>query len=111
MLLKEIGFELTGPSIVLEDNAAAKWTAETIGITDANKNIRVKFHWVRQCIGDGLLRLQTVASKDNVSDALTKAPTTESLQVLMDGSGMRCVGMMEASNGQPDQGGCLRDRA
>ena len=57
MLLKEIGFDLTGPSIMLEDNVAAKWTAETIGITDANKHIRVKFHWVRQCMEDGALLL------------------------------------------------------
>jgi hypothetical protein len=110
MLLNEIGFHLAGPSIMLEDNAAAKWTAETIGISDANKHIRVKFHWVRQCVEDGYILLQTVASKNNVSDALTKAPTKESLGVLMDGSGMADIGMT-MPNGQPDQGGCLGDRA
>ena len=78
MLLEEVGFDLQGPSMMLEDNAAAKNTEETIGISDANKHIKVKYHWVRQCIQEGTLRLKTVASKANAADALTKVSSQES---------------------------------
>jgi hypothetical protein len=101
MLLTEIGFVLSGPSIMLEDNAAAKWTAETVGISDANKHIRVKYHWVRECVRDGFLRLKTVASKENPADALTKIPVAQSLKVMMKSAGMSS----SALDGQPDQGG------
>jgi len=103
MLLEEIGFNLKGPSLMLEDNAAAKSTAETIGISDANKHIKVKFHWLRQCIQEGIMKLMTVASKANAADALTKAPTRETLTVMMNGSGMRAVESIH--DDQPDQGG------
>ena len=92
MLLQDIGFHLLGPSVLLEDNAAAKHTAETVGISDANKHIRVKFHWLRQCVNDGTLTLAAVPSKKNPADALTKAPTKETLGVLMAGAKMSSVG-------------------
>jgi virulence-associated protein VapD len=89
MLIKEIGFNIMEPSVVLEDNAAAKMTAESIGISDANKHVKVKFHWLREQIRDKQIRLTTVPSKDNPSDALTKAATIEMLQVMTEWSGMR----------------------
>jgi hypothetical protein len=99
MLLKQIGFNISDPSMVLEDNAAAKMTAESIGISDANKHVKVKFHWLREQIQDKQIKLTTVPSKNNPSDALTKAPTVEMLKVMTEWSRMR------SCETQLDQGG------
>ena len=39
MLLKEVGFNIKHPSVVLEDNSAAKITAEAIGISDRKSHM------------------------------------------------------------------------
>ena len=103
MLLQDIGMMLNSPSVVLEDNAAVKWMSDTVGISDANKHIRVTYHWVRQCIQDGYLLIETLASKDKPSAALTKAPTKKNLEVMMSGSAMKKIG----SGDQSDLGCCL----
>ena len=102
MLVNEIGFQLHGPCIVLEDNSAAKWTAENVGVSDAIKHIRVKFHWIRECIRDGYLRLKSIATKENPADALTKIATTASLVILKESAGMCSTSPSES---RPDQGG------
>ncbi|KMS94309.1 hypothetical protein BVRB_022700, partial [Beta vulgaris subsp. vulgaris] len=110
-LLQEIGFVIKFPSVMLEDNAAAKLTAETVGVTDANKHIQVKWHFVRECVRDGILKMITVMSRSNPTDALTKAPTTQSLTVMMEAAGMKNVDSLEVVDSAPDQGGCLGDQA
>jgi hypothetical protein len=105
MMLEEIGFILTLPSEVLEDNAAAKNTAESIGVSDANKHIRVKWHYVRQCVLHGSIRVKTVASRDNPADALTKSPTVSSLDVLFKASGLHSLDTYEVQGAMSDEGG------
>lgn len=91
----------------MEDNAAAKATAETVGVTDANKHIRVKFHYVRECVEDKTLRMVMTPSLENPADALTKAPTTLTLPVMMKAAGLLSLRESEEQDGHPDQGGCL----
>ncbi|CEP01473.1 hypothetical protein PBRA_002079 [Plasmodiophora brassicae] len=88
MLLTDIGFTLTDPSIVLEDNTAAEQMVKTLGVTDRNKHIRVKWHYVRECVQEGLLRFERVASKNNPADALTKPTTREPVEVMKRAAGM-----------------------
>lgn len=105
MLLEEIGFNLAKPSVRDEDNAAAKATAESIGISNANKHIRVKFHWVRECIRDGLVKMRTVESAKNAADGLTKAAVQDSILVLKNISRLREIGKDMESDEHYDQGG------
>jgi Reverse transcriptase (RNA-dependent DNA polymerase) len=89
MFLAELGFVLKNPSILYQDNAAAKITAESVGVSDANKHIEVKFHYVRECAKTQQLRVETIGSKENPADALTKASTKESLSVMKAKSGIQ----------------------
>ena len=110
MLLEGIGFVLKNPSVISVDNAAAKMTAESVGISDANKHIKVKYHRVRECVSDGIIQLRTVASKNNPSDGLTKAPTPASLNMMREGSNLMDFTNISDGDDHFDQGGCLRDR-
>ena len=53
MLLNEIGFKLKYPSVVLEDNAAALQMVFTKSTIERNNHIRVRRHYVRECMEFG----------------------------------------------------------
>ncbi|KMS93477.1 hypothetical protein BVRB_031080, partial [Beta vulgaris subsp. vulgaris] len=104
-LRTEIGFVIKSPNILMEDKAAAKTTAERVGVTDANKHIQVKWHVVRQCVRDGTIKLLTVSRRNNPAYALTKAPTIQSLFVMMEAAGMSVVDEYGVRDSLSDQGG------
>ena len=82
MLVEEIGFKLPNPVDVYEDNAAAKNMTDTVAITDRNKHIRTKWHYVRQCVQDGTMKFRKISSKENPADGLTKAVNRDTMEVL-----------------------------
>ena len=104
MLLEGLGFILDKPSSVLEDNTSARKAAETVGISDANKHVKVKFHWIRQCVEEQLIQMRCIRSQDNPADCLTKPPSTESLTVMKEWSTLRMIDD-ETGDVLPDQGG------
>ena len=88
MLLTEIGFKLTSPSIVFEDNMAAESMTRNDGVTDRSKHINVKWHYVRQCVREGLLQFDRVNGRENPADALTKAATGDMTAILLRAAGI-----------------------
>jgi len=87
-LLTEIGMEMSLPSIVYEDNTAAKIMTSNVGVTDRSKHIRVKVHYVRECVTEGAIALSQIRSADNPADALTKASKIESINALKKAAGI-----------------------
>ncbi|CAM9717592.1 unnamed protein product, partial [Heterosigma akashiwo] len=70
-LLKEIGFEQSGPTTISVDNLSAQFIAE--GATSKkSKFIKLKFHFIRDCIAKGLVRVIHIPSEENLADLFTK---------------------------------------
>ena len=82
-----------------EDNIAAQHLTADEKVTDAAKHIRVKWHFVRQCVHDGLVRFHRVASGSNPADALTKCASAAAIKNLRTASGLKI------QNGHAQQGG------
>jgi hypothetical protein len=77
------------PSIVLEDNTAAELMTRNVGVTDRPKHIQQRWHYIRQCVQDGTFRFERLKSKENPSDALTKASSSEMMEVMFRATGLR----------------------
>lgn len=91
MLLQGIGFTIGHPSIIFEDNAAAQQMLANNAINDRNKHIRVKYHYVRECVQTGDIIFKRVKSKRNPADALTKATAREAVKNLLSTANMKDV--------------------
>ena len=99
MLLEEIGFKLNEPFVIQEDNEAVEKLVKKYGASDLNKHIRVKYHFVRECVREKVIKFIRVASKDNPADALTKVAKKESFGVLIDKSRLIAVIPAQSSGG------------
>ena len=71
-LLKEWGFPQCGIP-VYEDNTSCIAFGENAQISDASKQIRSKYHFVRELIEEGMVKFVKTASEDQAADPLTKA--------------------------------------
>ena len=98
-ILIGIGLQVTEPAIILEDNVATELLVRNEGITDRSKHIRVKFHHVRECVRDGVMKFVRVSSKENPADALTKPPTKHMLKCLFEAAYMARTNDRKAKSG------------
>ena len=67
-----LGFSLETTPILFTDNSGAKQLAHNNAISDKLKHIRNSYHFVRECVKDGLLDLQYVPTAANPADMMTK---------------------------------------
>ena len=72
-LLKDVSMEMTTSMEIDEDNEAAIFLSENPALQEKSKHIRKRWHYVRQYVRDGTLKLKNVAGTKNAADALTKA--------------------------------------
>jgi hypothetical protein len=98
-LLEEIGMDTTLPSIVYEDNMAAQLMTANVGVSDRSKHIRVRIHYVRECVAEGSIKFTRIESKNNPADALTKSSSLEAIEVMMKAAGMVELGPRPAQGG------------
>lgn len=87
-LLEEIGVTQESPTTLNCDNAAAKKLITNPVFHRRTKHINVKYHYVRQVHEKGELRIQHVASKDQLADIFTKSLAREKFVTNRDGLGM-----------------------
>jgi len=70
--LRDIGLNMEGPTILLEDNEGALTLSER-GLGEARtKHIEVKYHFVHKLVKEGIVKLARVPSEENVADIFTK---------------------------------------
>jgi transposase InsO family protein len=62
-----------GPVSLLEDNSAAIFLANDDGAAHRTKHIDVKFHYVREQVANGVVRVAAVRTDQQHADVLTKA--------------------------------------
>lgn len=75
--LRELMSEVTGKnlptsSLAQGDNTGALATAKTAGPTKRSKYISIRYHYLRDKIGQGVIRLEHVPSRELTADIFTK---------------------------------------
>ena len=68
-----VGVDAKKPLTVREDNEACILLAKQFMVSQRTKHIRIRYHYVRQQVRDGLIELQYIRSEDNTADLFTKA--------------------------------------
>jgi len=72
MLLQSMDIYIKLPIIVRIDNIAAKFMAETASASSRTKHIDVKYHYVREFVEQGFIKIIYIATEENISDMFTK---------------------------------------
>ena len=70
--LSDIFFGDTLPTVILGDNQGAMALAVNPAFHAHTKHIRVRHHFIRECVESGDIDLKYVPTADQVADALTK---------------------------------------
>ena len=71
-LLKELQIKTNTPTVVFCDNQAAIYIANNLMFHERTKHIELDYHFVRDRIVDGSIKLLLVCSSHQLADALTK---------------------------------------
>ena len=71
-LLTELGITLSLPPVVYCDNVGATYLSANPVFDSRMKHIALDFHFVRESVQAGALRVTHVSTKDQLADALTK---------------------------------------
>ncbi|POM58538.1 Retrovirus-related pol Polyprotein [Phytophthora palmivora] len=82
-LLKDIGAEQHGPTVIYEDNQGAMALAKNIGYETRTKYIDIRYHFIREKIASGEVELTYEESKNQLADFLTKGLSTKTLRYLL----------------------------
>lgn len=71
-LLEFLGIRIVYPIILFVDNIGAIYLAEQSGSSTRTKHVDTRYHFVREYIEQGVVKIVFVRSEDNVSDPFTK---------------------------------------
>ena len=71
-IAKDMGINVTLPIIVNVDNAGAIFLSNNKLVGQRTKHIDTRYHFVREYVEDGILKIVYVRSEDNDADILTK---------------------------------------
>ena len=77
LILRDIGREVIGPTVLFEDNQAAICFAQNESSPPRLKHIDLREHFVRDYVQSGDIRLAKIASADNCADLFTKPLTKD----------------------------------
>jgi len=73
MVLEELGVPIAGPIAIREDNKACQMFADHAGNFSRTKHIDVRYHFVRERLERGEIRVDYVRTDEQVADIFTKA--------------------------------------
>ena len=71
--LNEIGYNIDNQNIIYCDNQSAIALAHNPEHHARTKHVDIQYHFVRNCVEDGTMRLEYCPTEDMVADGLTKA--------------------------------------
>jgi Reverse transcriptase (RNA-dependent DNA polymerase) len=71
-ILSSIGIKVTLPIIVHVDNVGAIFMSENVSATSRTKHVDIRYHYVREFIESGFIKIIFVKSGENKSDMFTK---------------------------------------
>jgi hypothetical protein len=76
-ILNSIGIKVMLPIEIQVDNVGAIFIAENVSATSRTKHIDIRYHYVREFIDEGFLKVKFVKSSENKSDIFTKNVSSE----------------------------------
>jgi hypothetical protein len=71
-ILDSIGIKINYPIYVNVDNVGAIFMAENASATSRTKHVDVRYHFVREFIFEGFIKIVFVKTANNTSDIFTK---------------------------------------
>jgi hypothetical protein len=71
-LLSELGYDISSPSVLLEDNQACITMASNARISGRNRQFATRMHWLREHVNNGTVILAHVSSEHQHADPMTK---------------------------------------
>ena len=71
-LLEELGFGSDEPTVLYEDNTACIFIAGDENLTQRTKHIDVRYHYIRECINNGIVILEHISTDLQLADIFTK---------------------------------------
>jgi Reverse transcriptase (RNA-dependent DNA polymerase) len=71
-ILTSIGIKVDLPVIVNVDNVGAIFMSENVSATQRTKHVDARYHYVREFVEDGFIKIIFVRTENNKSDMMTK---------------------------------------
>ncbi|KAE8966953.1 hypothetical protein PR001_g28243 [Phytophthora rubi] len=82
-LLKDIGAEQVGATVIYEDNQGAMALAKNVGYQARTKHIDIRYHFIREKVVRNEVELEYVDTKNQLADFMTKGLSSKTLRYLM----------------------------
>ncbi|KAE9058789.1 hypothetical protein PF010_g30872 [Phytophthora fragariae] len=82
-LLKDIGAEQVGATVIYEDNQGAMALAKNVGYQARTKHIDIRYHFIREKVVSNEVELEYVDTKNQLADFMTKGLSSKTLRYLM----------------------------
>ncbi|XP_019094804.1 PREDICTED: putative F-box protein At1g20795 [Camelina sativa] len=81
-MLQELGYEVTESTVIRCDNTSAIKLSKNPVFHGRCKHIGVRFHFLRELVRDGVIRLEHCGSQEQVADIFTKPLKREAFESL-----------------------------
>ncbi len=88
-LLSDLGREVVGATTIQEDNQSAICMAKSPQFHGRTKHIDIKFHFVREQVNEGKIKLEYCQTGDMIADMLTKGLSHAQLSKLRSLAGVK----------------------
>ncbi|CAI5737483.1 unnamed protein product [Peronospora farinosa] len=88
-MLKDLGHEQVGATLVYEDNQGAIGLASNSGLYNARtKHVDIRHHFIRENVAQDIIVVKYKSTVDQLADMLTKALGTKQVKYLLQASGI-----------------------
>ena len=74
-LLKDFGYEQNGPTTIYQDNQGSIAMSKNAIVSRRTKHIDIKYHYVREMVEAGHIKLEYLPTSEMIADCLTKPVT------------------------------------
>ena len=71
-VMEFLGIKVKYPITIYVDNTGAIYLANNSTVGGRTRHVNIRYHYVRQYIEDGIIKIEFVKSQDNIADAWTK---------------------------------------
>ncbi|KAI9921725.1 hypothetical protein PsorP6_000281 [Peronosclerospora sorghi] len=109
LVLKDLDI-VTKNIVVMEDNQGAQHLAESKGVTQRSRHIDTKYHWLREKVSDGLVRIQYCPTSEMIAEHFTKPLGPTKFSYFRELLGIHRVGVLDqTTNSSSDADGVTHD--
>ncbi len=71
--LEELGFPQLSPTVIYNDNQAAIAMSKQSFSSSSTRHMKIKFHYIRQLVKDGSVKVSFLPTTSMIADMMTKA--------------------------------------